>query len=501
MFIDKLTEPIKKWLTKEEENIQNDENIVELPPNSEVESVEVEENLVSWGFSYEMTIKNIKQLVLQYRDLATNFEIDQAIEDIVNQSIIYNDDNVVNINLDKTKFSDSIKTKIQDEFANIIQLLDFNNTADETFKKWYIDGRLYLQDIVNDKKPKDGILKMNILSPLDISRYKDPETKKYYYIWKQDETDKVNKNNYMYSDHNKEGEKIWKIPEQLITFVPSGISDKNDKFYISHLQKSVKPFNQLKLIEDSAVIYRITRAPERRVFYVDVGKLPKKKAEAYLQKLINKFKNKISYDSSTGKVNQNKKSMTLLEDFYIPRSSDQKGTQIETLQNGNLIDKVEDINYFKKKLNKSLGVPTSRLDTDDNPVVNLGQSGEITREELKFSRFCNKLQKKFSVILLDPLKKQLLLKNIITIQDWKDNRQLINLLWEKDSYFEELKDSEILTGQVELADSMEQYIGKYFSHDTIRKQIFKQSDEDIKSEDKQILAEKDLFKDEEEEDI
>ncbi len=501
MFIDKLLEPIKIWLTKEEEEIQNNDNILELPPNSEAEAVEVEENLVSWGFSYEMTIKNIRQLVLRYRDLATNFEINQAIEDIVNQSIIYNDDNVVNINLDKTTFSDAIKTKIQDEFKTIVELLDFNNTADETFKKWYVDGRLYLQDIINSEKPQDGILKMNVLSPLDISRYKDPETGKYYYVWKQDETERANKHNFMYSTHNKEGEKIWKIPEQLITFIPSGITDRYEKFYISHLQRSVKAFNQLKLIEDSAIIYRMTRAPERRVFYIDVGKLPKKKAEAYVQKLINKFKNKISYDSTTGKISQNKKSMTLLEDFYIPRSSDQKGTQIETLQNGNLIDKIDDIKYFKKKLYKSLNVPTSRLDTDDNPMVTLGQSGEISREELKFSKFCNKLQKKFSRILLDPLKKQLLLKNIITIDDWKENRQLINLLWEKDSYFEELKDFEILRGQIELADSLEPYVGKYVSHDTVRKEIFKQSDDTIKNEDKQILAEKDLFKDEEEEDI
>ena len=491
MFIDKFAEPIKRFFTKYDEIIQKDKSIVELPNINQPEMIDVDENLVSWNYNYDVVFNNLKELIRNYRELSINYEVELGINEIVNEAVVYNkENNVVNINLDKTNYSENIKKKFKDEFDHLLNLLDFNNIGDEHFKQWYIDGRIYYQDIVSFKNPKLGILKINKLSPFDINRYVDKETNKIFYIWKLDEDEKIKRNRIGgFYGKDDQGNKIWKVPEQLITFVPSGLKDPEEQIYFSYLHKSIKPFNQLKLIEDSAIIYRLTRAPERRVFYIDVGRLPKKKAEAYVQKLINKFKNKVSYDSNTGKINQSKKSMTLLEDFYIPRSSTQKGTEIDTLKNGSLIDKIDDILYFKKKFYKSLNVPPARIDSDNNPVVNLGQNGEITREELKFSKHINKLQNKYSYTFLDLLKKQVILKGIITIDEWDKNKQNINFIWETDSYFESLKENEILSGRVDLANELESYVGKYFSQNFIQKNVFKMTDDDIENQQKLIKEE------------
>ena len=486
MFIDKLKDPIKNFFTKEEKMARN---VVELPNISQPEAVEVEENLISWNYNYDIQTQNLKTLVIKYREVASNFEVALAVDEIVHSAVVF-EDNIVDLNLDNTKFSDNIQEKIREEFDYIKRLLSFAQSGDDIFKKWYVDGRLYYQNVIDPDNPKLGILKMKLLSPLDLTRYTEKESGRVFYIWKLNEQEAMKRNAYAFTGLDEARQKIWRVPEQLITFVPSGLTDVQEFYYISYLHKAIKPFNQLDLIENSAIIYRLTRAPERRVFYIDVGRLPKKKAEAYVQKLINKFKNKISYDANSGELNQSKKTMTLLEDFYIPRNGDQKGTQIETLQSGTLIDKIDDILYFKKKLYKSLNVPTSRIDKDDSPVVNIGNTGEITREELKFDKFVNKLRNKFTLLFRDTLKKQLLLKGIINVNEWYENEQFLAFNWSTDSYFTELKDQEILKSRIEVADSMEKYIGKYFSHEKLRKDIFKQTDDDIKLEDKTIIEEK-----------
>jgi len=496
MLIDTIKEPIKKWAEK------INDNIIELPNLSKPEAIEVDENNISWDYSFDVVFKNIKQLIRTYREVSLTFEVSLAVDEIINEAVVYDENDVINVNLDKTEFSDNIKKKIINEFEYVVSLLDFNNIGDEYFRKWYVDGRIYFQNVVDLKNPGKGLLKINLLSPLDIFRYKDVKSKKSFYIWKLDDSDACKRNRLGgYYGKNTDNQVIFKVPEQLITYAPSGLTNEDEEFFISYLHKSIKPLNQLTLIEDSAVIYRLTRAPERRVFYIDVGKLPKKKAEAYVQKLINKFKNKISYDSTTGKTNQSKNTMTMLEDFYIPRTSTQKGTEIDTISNGALVDKIEDILYFKKKLYKSLNVPTARIDQDEKAVVNLGNSGEITREELKFSKFVKKLQSKFGYVFLDCLKKQLILKKIININEWNDNYQKIILNWETDSYFDSLKDEEILNGRIEIADSLNEYIGKYFSHEYVQKQIFKMTDEDIEHQNELIEKEKTdpKYKDEDEE--
>lgn len=489
MLFDKLLEPIKNWFSSIDK-IDN-EKIVQLDDVSKPEQIEVDGALHAWNFSFDITIRNIKDLVKTYREAANQFEVSLAIDDIVNEAIVMSEDDIVTLDLDNIKdMSDNIKDKIYTEFNNIIKLLDFNSTADEIFKKWYIDGRLYYQNIIDPQKVKDGIIKLNMLSPLDIMRMKDKETKKLFYVWKQDEEEKIKHVGFLTAGTNDASEKIWMLPAQLVTFVPSGLNNAENTAYISYLHKSLKPLNQLKLIEDSAVIYRITRAPERRVFYIDVGRLPKTKAEAYVKKLINKFKNKLTYDSTTGQLSQKKDSMTMLEDFYLPSSSDQKGTKVELLQGGNLIDKIEDIKYFKRKLYKSLNVPISRIDQDDNATFNLGRSGELTREELKFTKWIHRLREVFAKhLFLDLLKKQVIFKKIISISDWENIRQDIKFIWATDSYYSQLKEQEILSGQVELAGSMMDYVGKYFSHKYIRTEIFKQTDEIIKQEDKLIKKE------------
>lgn len=495
MIIDRIQEPLKKWFSS-----KLDKNIVELPNENVPEVIESEESLISWGYSFDIIITTVRDLILQYRECASNFEVALAIDDIINECIVFDEDNIVELNLDSVDLSDSIKTKITDEFNHILNLLDFNNIGDEIFRQWYVDGRLFYQNIVDPKSIKKGILKLKLLSSLDITRMIDKESGKKFFIWKLNEQEKMKRSGFLRITSDQNGDKVWQLPEQLVTFVPSGLVNQEETLYISYLHKSIKPMNQLKLIEDSAVIYRITRAPERRVFNIDVGRLPKKKAEAYVKKLIDRFKNKLTYDSGTGQISQRKNSMTMLEDFFIPTNSDQKGTKIDTLSGGTLVDKIEDIKYFKRKLYKSLNVPTNRIDNDDSPAVNFGAQGELTREELKFTKFVNKLRSKFATYLfLDLLKKQLVFKGIISIEDWNNIKNNISFDWASDSYYTQLKENEILTNNVELINSMESLIGKYVSHEFVRRNILRQSDDDIKEEDKKIEQEKNKYKTNDEE--
>jgi hypothetical protein len=481
--------------------IEAPKDSVELNYTEEPEAIEIEENNLTWGLSFDHQIKNIQDLVQLYRQSTQHFELDDAIEEIVNEAIVTEEGPIVELIPDSSKLSANIKKKVVEEFEGVTQLLNFQNDAQEIFRRWYIDGRLFYQNVIDEKKQNEGIKKLVRLSPLDITRVKQvdtkpgippdkdkkaEETKKTVYLYRENDDYRAKKRHTIHKWSDDYG---YEVPEHLITYVPSGITDPTGEYYISNLHKALKPLNQLRLLEDAAVIYRITRAPERRVFYIDVGKLPKTKAEEYVRKLMNKFKNKISYDANTGQMTQKKDVMTMLEDFYLPTTSDQRGTKVETLDGGQQLGEIDDIFYFKKKLYKSLKVPVARIDEDSSPAVDFGRSGEITRQELKFTKFVKQLRHKFSFLLLDILKKQVIMKGIMTADDWRVFAQQVTLKWASDSYFTELKENEILNGRMELASDMQDYIGKYFSNKYVKKHVFRQSDDEMEVMKKEIADE------------
>lgn len=447
--------------------------VPEISGEQEPETLEMgSDNASSYSlsFDWETKIKNIEELILTYRKASANYEVDDAIDEIVNEAIVKDEGNIVEINLDNVDgISKGIKTKIADSFDEVLQLLDFKKEASKLFRKWYIDGRIITYSMVNKQNQKKGIEKVKILNPLGCVRTKDKSDGKYYYIYKENSKDKTG----------------WRIPEELISFVPSGITDATGKYYISYIHRVIKPLNQLRLLEDSAVIYRITRSPERRVFTIDVGKLSKKKSEEYVKKLMNRFKNKITYDVATGKTTSKKEVMTMLEDFYLPTTSNGQGTKVDTLQGGAQLGEIDDILLFKKKVSKALKVPTSRMDDDDSPTVDFGNPGEITRSELKFSKFVKTIRQSFSGLLEDLLRKHLIYKNIVTQENWDDIVQDIVFDWATDSYWDELKDMEILTNRMELLEAVNEHVNKYFSETWVRKTILKQDDEEIEELKKQ----------------
>ena len=480
------------------------DDVVELVNTDEPESDAFSIGQLSWGIDFEIRAKTTYDLISMYRRATVNFEIEDAIDEIVNEAIIKEGENIVDVDLDSTDLSDSIKTKVKTAFDEIIKLLNFNNDGDDIFRRWYTDGRIYFQVILN-KSEKKGIQKLNILSPFDIIRIKvDKKLKEfaekhkqelkgdYAYIWKMNErrldgcADTTNLNRYNYGGKDENG---YLISDSMIAFVPSGITDHSGKIYISPLHKSLKPLNQLRLLEDSAVIYRITRAPERRVFFIDVGKLPKKKADAYVQKLIRGFKSKVYYDANTGQLSTKKNILSMIQDYYLPTNSDQKGTKIETLEGGQQLGEIGDIVYFKKKLYKSLKVPIERIDDEENPTINIGQSGEMPRKELKFTKFIKRLQYKFSILFMDLLEKQLVYKNVMSKKEWRDIRNDVFFNWQQDNYYDELKDTELLNSQIETAEALGEFVGKYFSNLYVQKEVFKMTDDQIKEEQKQIAEE------------
>lgn len=480
------------------------DDIVQLTNMDEPEADAFAIGQLSWGIDFEVRAKTIYDLIMMYRKATVNFEIEDAIDEIVNEAIVKDDGDIVDINLDNIELSDAIKGKIKDSFDEIISLLNFNNEGDSLFRRWYTDGRIYFQ-IILEKNEKAGIKKLQILSPFDIIRVKIDKklrnfakankqeiTGDYAYIWKENEEQRLdgcadvrtlNKYNYEKDDQG------YLISSSMITFVPSGLTDYSGRLYISPLHKSLKPLNQLRLLEDAAVIYRITRAPERRVFFIDVGKLPKKKADAYVQKLIRGFKSKVYYDANTGQLSTKKNVLSMIQDYYLPTNSDQKGTKIETLEGGSQLGEIGDIVYFKKKLYKSLKVPIERIDDEENPTINIGQSGEMPRKELKFSKFITSLRYKFSTLFMDLLEKQLIYKKVMSKAEWRDIRSDVKFTWNQDNYYADLKQSELLKDRIETADAMVEWIGKYFSNEYVQKEVFKMTDDEIKAQQKQIAKE------------
>ena len=417
-------------------------------------------------------------LIFKYRDVATQPECDAAIDDIVNEAIVGDhDDSPVKLVLDEVEISDSIKEAVTEEFNTVLKLLNFNAYAHDIFRRWYVDGRLPYHIIIDKDKAKAGIKELRYIDPTKLRKVKEVEEKK-------DPATGANivvgqKEFFLFQDDklhsNNEGIKIHK---DSIAYCTSGVLDPSRKRILSYLQKALKPVNQLRMMEDSLVIYRISRAPERRIFYIDVGNLPKGKAEEYLKNIMSQYRNKMVYDANTGNIKDDKKHMSMLEDFFLPRREGGRGTEITTLPGGENLGQIDDILYFQKKLLKSLNVPSQRLETDNQ--FSLGRSTEISREEVKFKKFIDRLRKRFSDIFMQLLKTQLILKGIITRDDWNNWKESIAFDFIEDNYFAELKEAEIWRERFEMLATVDEYVGKYISNEWVRKHVLKQSDEDIK---------------------
>jgi len=441
----------------------------------------------------EGSVRNELELITRYREMANHPELESAIDDIINEAITHEDSGeVVTLNHDNLKQPESIKRKITEEFNNIKSLLNFSNLADDLFKRWYIDGRIYYHVIVNDKNPKEGIQELRYVDPRkirkvrEISKEKDPKTGAMiinsmaeYYVYNDRGT-----TTQTFTAGVNQGVRI--APDSIIN-VNSGLMDAKNTFVISYLHKAIKPLNQLRMIEDAVVIYRLSRAPERRVFYIDVGNLPKGKAEQYLRDIMIKYKNKMVYDANTGELRDDRKHLSMLEDFWLPRREGGKGTEITTLPGGTNLGQIEDVDYFKKKLLQSLNVPYSRLDdAAGGGLASLGRSTEITRDELKFAKFINRLRNKFSQIFDHALSVQLSLKGICTREEWEEFREHIFYDYKKDNNFTELREAELFRERVQTLQLMDPYVGKYFSQTWVKKNILRMSEEEIETMDREI---------------
>ena len=438
----------------------------------------------------EVTAKNDYDLIRRYREVSQHPECDMAIEDIINEVIVSNERDVaVSISLDKLGVSDKIKEKIRDEFDEVMRLLNFEEKGHDIFKRWYIDGRIYFHKVIDPSSPRKGITELRFIDPRkmkkvrEIKKKRDVKSKGIEVVEQTAEWFVYNEKG-MTSGTSNVGVKI---ATDSITFVTSGVIDQTRNMVMGHLHKAIKPVNQLRMIEDAVVIYRIVRAPERRVFYVDVGNLPKIKAESYLRDVMARYRNKLVYDASTGEIRDDRKHMSMLEDFWLPRREGAKGTEVTTLPGGQNLGEISDVQYFQKKLYKALNVPISRLESESG--FNLGKAAEISRDELKFTKFVQRLRKRFTQVFADILKTQLVLKGIITIEDWANIGPHIQYDYLKDGYFAELKEAEILRERLSLAQEVSPYVGKYYSVEYIRKRVLRQSDEDIIEIDNQIAKE------------
>jgi len=443
----------------------------------------------------EGQIRSDSELINKYREMAMQPECDLAIDDIVNEAIVYEEHKYpVEIVLDELKQPESIKKKIRDEYSHIMKLLDFNNMGYDIFRRWYIDGRLYYHMIIDEKNPRLGLREVRYIDPRKIRKVREA-------VKKKDPTgvaqiySKPNEY-YIFSDKGfaKDGAQGLKIAADSICYVHCGQFDKDGKVVISHLHKAIKPLNQLRMLEDATVIYRISRAPERRIFYIDVGNLPKMKAEQYLREMMQKYKNKLVYDAQTGEIRDDRRFQTMLEDFWLPRREGGKGTEISTLAGGQNLGEIEDVLYFQKKLYKSLNVPISRLEADNG--FSLGRASEISRDEIKFSKFISRLRLRFTHLFDKLLETQLLLKGVCTRAEWLQLKEEINYDFISDSYFVELKRSEIMKDRLGLLGEIDSYVGKYFSVAYIRKNILRQSEDEIENMDKEMEEDKANMEDE-----
>jgi len=438
----------------------------------------------------EVTAKNDVDLIKRYREVAQHPECDMAIEDIINEVIVSDDrDQSVTISLDKLAVSESIKGKIRNEFDEVMSLLNFDEKGHDIFKRFYVDGRIYFHKVIDPNSPRKGLTELRYIDPRkikkvrEVTKKRDSKGKGVEIIEKTAEWFVYNEKGISSANSNAGV----KISADSISYITSGVIDQTKNMVMGHLHKAIKPVNQLRMIEDAVVIYRIVRAPERRIFYVDVGNLPKVKAESYLRDVMARYRNKLVYDASTGEIRDDRKHMSMLEDFWLPRREGAKGTEVSTLAGGQNLGEISDVQYFQKKLYQSLNVPISRLESENG--FNMGRAAEITRDELKFTKFVQRLRKRFTQVFNDILKTQLVLKGVITIEDWSNIKEHIQYTYLKDGYFAELKNAEILKERIGLAEMVSPYVGKYYSVEYIRKNVLQQTDEDIIEIDNQIANE------------
>mgnify|MGYP000676865195 FL=1 len=462
-----------------------------VPPTNQDGSTVVNSGVNAGGYygmvvDLDASLKNENDLIRRYREIAQYCDCDAAIEDIVNEALISDETKrPIEIILDDLKVSAGIKNKISDEFTEIMRLLKFNDRGHEIFRQWYIDGRLYYQILFDENNVKAGIAELRYIDPRKIRKIKNIKKEK---TPQGVEIIKTMEEFYLYNDKgmSEQSTQGVKLPIDSVVHCPSGVLDMNSGMMLSHLHKAIKPTNQLKMIEDSLVIYRISRAPERRIFYVDVGNLPKLKAEQYVNDIMNKFRNKIVYDATTGETRDDRRHLSMMEDFWMPRREGGKGTEISTLPGGQNLGAIEDIEYFQNKLYHSLNVPVSRMQQSEG--FSIGRSNEITRDEVKFNKFIVRLRKKFAVLFLEALKVQLVAKNIVSIKDWDDIRHGIRFDFLEDNHYAELKDAELLTQRVTLLQQIDPYIGRFYSDDWIKRKLLRMTDDEIALMDKQIKA-------------
>ena len=473
-----------------------------VPPNNQDGS----ENYVSSGFfgSYvdiEGIYKNENDLIRRYRSMSLYPECDSAIEDIVNEAIVADtNDSPVEIELSNLNASDGIKKKIREEFRFILDLLDFDTKAHEIFRNWYIDGRLYYNKVIDQKNPSEGIKELRYIDASKMRFIRQIVKKKGDGAFiKQEQPNQYDfpqiEEYFVYTEGQKKtgygtqtSSNGVKLTRDSVCYCTSGLVDRNKGSTLSWLHKSIKPLNQLMMIEDSLVIYRLSRAPERRIFYIDVGNLPKVKAEQYLRDVMTRYRNNLVYDANTGEVRDDKKFMSMMEDFWLPRREGGRGTEITTLPGGQNLGEITDINYFQKKLYRSLNVPETRIQGEGG--FSLGRSSEILRDEIKFSKFVGRMRKRFSHMFQDLLKTQLILKNIVTPEDWDLMSDHIQYDFLYDNHFAELKEAELTTERINLATLAEPYVGKFYSNDYIRRKILRQTDQEIIEQD--ALIEKEI---------
>lgn len=488
--------------SKEEQQQKKAESFV-LPENQDG-AVNVEGVAGAYGgyIDFDATVKNEFELVTRYRELSLLPDVDFAIDDIVNEMVVLDgSSDAVKINLEKVKVSKSVKTKIEEEFRNVLTLLDWNNQAYEIVKKWYIDGRLYYHVILDDKNPTKGIAELRYIDPRQIRKVREIDRQ----VDNDTGIELVNVKDE-YFTYNARGMQFMsntpnsysptatiagiKINTDCICYTHSGIVDKYSASILSHLHKAIKPINQLKMMEDALVIYRIARAPERRIFYVDVGNLPKTKADDYLRSVMNRYRNKLQYNIETGEMKDDRRFLSMLEDYWLPRREGSQGTSIETLPGGENLGEMQDVEYFQKKVYRALNVPLSRLDSGAG--FQLGKAAEISRDEVKFAKFIHRIRLRFSHLFDELLEKQLVLKKVINRDEWSSIREGIKFDFSTDNHFAELKEAEIFRSRLELLQQIDSFAGKYFSQEWIRQHVLHQTEEDRREINAQIQKEQQL---------
>ena len=475
-------------------------DVVEIPSFSPVESDDGALT-VSAGGAYgtyldlEGSAKNEAEIVAKYREMSLQPECEQAIDEIVNEAIVKDGNKaIVDINLDDLddiNVPEKIKVMISDEWNAVSELFNFNNYGYEIFRRWYIDGRMYYHIMIDETNPRLGIQELRYIDPRKIRKVRNMRRERRGNIF----VNVIAGEFYMYTERGFRGSSMTgmenqglRIAKDSIVQITSGLTDKDNKMVLGFLHKAIKPMNQVRMLEDATVIYRISRAPERRIFYIDVGSLPKMKAEQYVKDMMTRHKNRLVYDATTGDVRDDRKFMTMMEDYWLPRREGGRGTEISTLPSGQNLGELSDVRYFEKKLYKSLNVPMSRLDSE-SAGFGLGRTAEITQDELKFQKFIARLRLRFSQLFLDTLEKQLILKGILTLEDWSEYKNKILFNFNTDNYFAELKDAEILRERIATLQQVQPYIGMFYSQEWVKKNILQQSDDDITAMVKQMSGE------------